>query len=73
MFAIIVWFKAGHVVSSYAERKSRFMKWLTKIFKGGSVNRGLPRGHQPQFLGDENMFWRAPLTTLVIFLLFIHF
>ncbi|PHT52806.1 Protein DA1-related 2 [Capsicum baccatum] len=46
------------------ERKSRFMKWLTKIFKGGSVNRGLPRGHQPQFLGDENMFWRAPLTTL---------
>ncbi|KAF3621769.1 Protein DA1-related 2 [Capsicum annuum] len=54
----------GHVVSSYAERKSRFMKWLTKIFKGGSVNRGLPRGHQPQFLGDENMFWRAPLTTL---------
>ncbi|XP_055828152.1 protein DA1-related 2-like isoform X2 [Solanum dulcamara] len=40
------------------ERKSRFMKWLTKIFKG---NRGSPRG---QFLGDENMVWRAPVTTL---------
>ncbi|XP_049344072.1 protein DA1-related 2-like isoform X1 [Solanum verrucosum] len=52
---------AGHFVSSYAERKSRFMKWLTKIFKG---NRGSPRGQQPQFLGDENMVWRAPARTL---------
>ncbi|CAN4105386.1 unnamed protein product [Withania somnifera] len=45
-------------------KKSRFMKWLTKIFKGGSVNRGLPVGQQPQFLGDENMVWRAPVKTL---------
>lgn len=67
---IIVGFKAGYFVSSYAERKSRFMKWLTKIFKG---NRGLPRGQQPQFLGDENMVWRAPARTLVFFLLFINF
>ncbi|KAJ8528450.1 hypothetical protein K7X08_022142 [Anisodus acutangulus] len=45
----------GYFVSSYAERKSRFMNWLTKIFKRGSCNRGLPRGQQPQLLGDENM------------------
>lgn len=67
---MIVGFKAGHFVSSYAERKSRFMKWLTKIFKG---NRESPRGQQPQFLGDENMVWRAPARTLVIVLLFINF
>ncbi|XP_009797651.1 protein DA1-related 2-like isoform X1 [Nicotiana sylvestris] len=55
---------AGQFVSSYAERKSKVMKWLTKIFKGGSCNRGSPRGRQPQFLEDENMVWRAPVGSL---------
>lgn len=71
---ILMGFKAGQFVSSYAERKSKVMKWLTKIFKGGSCNRGSPRGRQPQFLEDENMVWRAPVGSLVgvIFLTF-HF
>ncbi|XP_043707710.1 protein DA1-related 2-like isoform X2 [Telopea speciosissima] len=41
------------------ERKSRFMKWIGKIFKIGS-GRGETIGHRPQFLGDENMVSRAP-------------
>ncbi|KAK4743142.1 hypothetical protein SAY87_001143 [Trapa incisa] len=41
-----------------SERKSRFMKWLSKLFKGG-FTRG--RGARyPQFLGEENMVWHAP-------------
>ncbi|XP_021904071.1 protein DA1-related 2 [Carica papaya] len=53
----------GDFVSS--ERKSRFMKWLSKLFKGGS-NRSNGGGgrHHPQFLGDENMVWRAPSRSL---------
>ncbi|KAK9283774.1 hypothetical protein L1049_012026 [Liquidambar formosana] len=53
----------GHFVSSYAERKSRLMKWLSKLFKSGS-GRAVPGGQHPQFLGDENMVWRAPATSL---------
>ncbi|KAK3231313.1 hypothetical protein Dsin_003194 [Dipteronia sinensis] len=54
----------GDFVSSRAESKSRFMKWLTKIFKGGS-SRGGGGGstggrQQPQFLGEESMVWHAP-------------
>ncbi|XP_031381036.1 protein DA1-related 2 isoform X2 [Punica granatum] len=40
------------------ERKSRFMKWLSKLFKGGSSRGGGAR--YPQFLGDENTVWCAP-------------
>ncbi|XP_011076767.1 protein DA1-related 2 isoform X2 [Sesamum indicum] len=55
----------GHVVSSYAERKSRFMKWLSKLFKSGPSSRAVSTGEQqPQFLGDENMAWRAPYRSL---------
>ncbi|KAI5670584.1 hypothetical protein M9H77_10948 [Catharanthus roseus] len=58
----------GQFVSSYPERKSRFMKWLSKLFKGGSnTNRGTTSGPpqaQPQFLGDESMVWRAPVRSL---------
>ncbi|KAL3523902.1 hypothetical protein ACH5RR_016736 [Cinchona calisaya] len=47
------------------ERKSRFMKWLNKLFKGSSPSRGVTTsGHQPQFLGDENMAWRTPVRSL---------
>lgn len=48
----------GDFVSSYAERKSRFMKWLGKLFKSGSGRGGARR--YPQYLGDENMVWHAP-------------
>ncbi|CAI9091578.1 OLC1v1026644C1 [Oldenlandia corymbosa var. corymbosa] len=55
----------GHFVSSHAERKSKFMKWLGKLFNKGSSSRGVTGGnHQPQFLGDENMVWRAPVRSL---------
>ncbi|XVF83781.1 hypothetical protein PTKIN_Ptkin16aG0520100 [Pterospermum kingtungense] len=55
----------GDFVSSYTERKSRLMKWLSKLFKtssssgrgGGGRGSG---GYNPHFLGDENMAVRAP-------------
>ncbi|KAF9674677.1 hypothetical protein SADUNF_Sadunf10G0151800 [Salix dunnii] len=58
----------GDFVSSYAERKSRFMKWLGKLFKSGS-NRGGARGGvggraHPQLLGEENMVCSAPARSL---------
>ncbi|KAJ6311819.1 hypothetical protein OIU77_013548 [Salix suchowensis] len=58
----------GGFVSSYAERKSRFMKWLGKLFKSGS-NRGGARGGvggraHPQLLGEENMVCSAPARSL---------
>ncbi|KAK2996962.1 hypothetical protein RJ639_032353 [Escallonia herrerae] len=55
----------GHFVSSNAEHKSRFMKWLSKFFKGGSSSGGVSGGQQrPQFLGEESMVWRAPVRSL---------
>ncbi|PSR93148.1 Protein DA1-related like [Actinidia chinensis var. chinensis] len=53
----------GQVVSSYGERKSRFMKWLSKVFKSGS-DRGVTDRQHPQFNGEENMVWRAPARSL---------
>ncbi|XP_051123076.1 protein DA1-related 2 [Andrographis paniculata] len=48
----------GHVVSSHAERKSRFMKWLSKLFKSGTSSRGIgTRGQQPRSFGDENIVY----------------
>lgn len=59
----------GDFVSSYAERKSRFMKWLSKLFKSTGSNRGGGGGntsgrHHPQFLGEESMVWPAPRRSL---------
>ncbi|XP_073136736.1 protein DA1-related 2 isoform X2 [Henckelia pumila] len=55
----------GHALSSHTERKSRFMKWLGKFFKSGTDNRGVAAGgQQPQFLGDENTVWRAPIRSM---------
>ncbi|GER34899.1 DA1-related protein 2 [Striga asiatica] len=55
----------GHVVSSHADRKSRFMKWLSRLFKGGASNRHADTGgQQPQSFGDENTVWRAPVRSL---------
>ncbi|KAJ7964585.1 DA1-related protein 2 [Quillaja saponaria] len=44
------------------ERKSRFMKWLGKLFKGGSNRVG--GGRHPQLIGEENMVWGAPARSL---------
>lgn len=56
---------AGESVSSYAERKSRFMKWLSKLFKSGSGRGGGGGGgRHPQILGEENMILRAPSRSL---------
>ncbi|KAK9061137.1 hypothetical protein SSX86_018317 [Deinandra increscens subsp. villosa] len=51
---------------SSSDRKSWFMRWLIKLFKGGSSNRELVGGtHRPrQFIGDENMVLRAPVRSL---------
>ncbi|KAD7480126.1 hypothetical protein R6Q59_008952 [Mikania micrantha] len=51
---------------SSSDRKSWFMRWLIKLFKGGSSNRELVGGtHHPSlFTGDENMVFRAPVRSL---------
>ncbi|KAB1217809.1 Protein DA1-related 2 [Morella rubra] len=55
----------GDFASSYAERKSRFMKWLSKLFKSGSSRGGGgASGRRPQLIGEENMVWRAPSRSL---------
>ncbi|KAI4299507.1 hypothetical protein L6164_032963 [Bauhinia variegata] len=52
----------GDFGSSYAERKSRFMKWLSKFFRTWS-NRGRGGRHlQPS--ADENTVWPAPPRSL---------
>ncbi|KAK8475839.1 hypothetical protein V6N13_122049 [Hibiscus sabdariffa] len=49
----------GDFNDSYPERKSRLMKWLSKLFKSGSGGRR--GGYNPQFVGEENMVVRAPV------------
>ncbi|KAL8462842.1 hypothetical protein ACS0TY_033734 [Phlomoides rotata] len=52
----------GHIVTSYGERKSRFMKWFSKLFNNGANSRRVATGGQhPQSFGDENMVYRAPV------------
>ncbi|KAI3519984.1 hypothetical protein L1887_09204 [Cichorium endivia] len=48
------------------ERKSWFMRWLSKLFKGGSSNRRqtVTTHPPPQFIGDESMVLRAPVRSL---------
>lgn len=45
------------------ERKSWLMRWLSKIFKGGSDHSVASRRH-PQRTGEENMVWPAPTRSL---------
>ncbi|KAJ8747365.1 hypothetical protein K2173_012945 [Erythroxylum novogranatense] len=55
----------GDFVSSYAERKSGLMKWLSKLFKSWSSHGGGGgSGRRPQVIGDENVMWRAPVRPL---------
>ncbi|PPD86556.1 hypothetical protein GOBAR_DD16510 [Gossypium barbadense] len=55
--------KAGDFNNSYPERKSRIMKWLSKLFKSSSSGRrgGGSGGYNPHYLGEENMVVRAPV------------
>ncbi|KVI09888.1 Protein of unknown function DUF3633 [Cynara cardunculus var. scolymus] len=47
------------------ERKSWFMRWLSKLFKGGSNRGQVGSTHRPpQFIGDESMVLRAPVRSL---------
>ncbi|KAL1308108.1 hypothetical protein HN51_050040 [Arachis hypogaea] len=48
----------GDYSSSRSERRPSFMKWLSKLFKGGS-NRGRG-GRRLQEPDEENIAWRAP-------------
>ncbi|MBA0600527.1 hypothetical protein Gorai_006712 [Gossypium raimondii] len=53
----------GDFNNSYPERKSRIMKWLSKLFKSSSSGRrgGGSGGYNPHYLGEENMVVRAPV------------
>ena len=64
LFVFKFWWKAGDFVSSYSERKSGFMKWFSKLLKGGS-SRGRGGRHLQQPT-EENMVWRNPARALVI-------
>ncbi|XP_042014340.1 protein DA1-related 2-like isoform X1 [Salvia splendens] len=48
----------GNIVSSYGERKSRLMRWLSKVFQGGGSRRRAATGVQQP--GDGNVILRAP-------------
>ncbi|KAI0502087.1 hypothetical protein KFK09_017033 [Dendrobium nobile] len=49
---------SGEMESPYNQRKSGFMKWFSKLFKGSS--RGTTYGRRPEVVGEDNMFWRGP-------------
>ncbi|KAF6176024.1 hypothetical protein GIB67_032647 [Kingdonia uniflora] len=53
------------IQGNYGERKSSFMKWVGKLFKGGSSN-GITEGrHRPTLLGEETMARHAPRRSMV--------
>lgn len=58
----------GHIVSSYGERKSSFMRWLSKLFKGGGASgrRAATDGQRPRSFGDGNTILRAPSKSSVL-------
>lgn len=60
--------------SPHTERKSWFMRWLSKPFKGALSNREQIGGthHPTHFIGDESMVLRAPVRSLVN-LVFFYF
>lgn len=77
MYVLLIQFRfwnggqTGDFASSYTERKSRFMKWFSKLFKGGS-NRGRASAggsgtgrRHPHFIGDENMVLHSPVRAMV--------
>ncbi|KAG4181387.1 hypothetical protein ERO13_A10G224200v2 [Gossypium hirsutum] len=53
----------GDFNNAYPERKSRIMKWLSKLFKSSSSGRrgGGSGGYNPHYQGEENMVVRAPV------------
>ncbi|XP_039004219.1 protein DA1-related 2-like [Hibiscus syriacus] len=53
---------SGDRSDSYPEKKSRVMKWLSKLLKSSSGGRR--GGYNPQFVGDENMVVQPPVRML---------
>ncbi|PKA63958.1 Protein DA1-like 2 [Apostasia shenzhenica] len=51
-----------HMASPRNHRKSGFMKWFSKLFKGSG--RASSDRRCPQVAGEENMFWRGPIRSL---------
>lgn len=58
-------------MSSYGERKSRFMKWVSKLFNNGATptSRRVANTGGGQHPHDQN---RAPVKSLVFIFLFYH-
>lgn len=54
---------SGQMESPCSQRKSGFMKWFSKLFKGSG--RGSTNGRRPEVVGEENMFWRGPSRSMV--------
>lgn len=52
----------GHFVPSYSHKKSRMMKWLSKLFKGSSHK--VSDGHYPGAFGDDNVIWHVPSNSM---------
>ncbi|XP_020597424.1 protein DA1-related 2 isoform X2 [Phalaenopsis equestris] len=48
----------GQMESAHNQRKSGFMKWFSKLFKG--PGRGTTNGRRSEVAGEENMFWHGP-------------
>ncbi|OVA17767.1 Dynein light chain [Macleaya cordata] len=53
------WLLQGHLESPSGEKKSGFLRWLSKLFKGSSSHQKINQRH-PQLLGEEHVARRAP-------------
>ncbi|KAF9596094.1 hypothetical protein IFM89_007147 [Coptis chinensis] len=54
---------SGHLGSSYDAKRSRFMTWLSKLFKRGTNRRIMSGRRHPQLVEEENIVWEAPSTS----------
>ncbi|XP_039131933.1 protein DA1-related 2-like isoform X1 [Dioscorea cayenensis subsp. rotundata] len=53
----------GHMPPSRNMRRSWFMKWISKLFGGGS-SRGASNGRRLRISGEENTFWHEPARSM---------
>ncbi|XP_020086975.1 protein DA1-related 2 isoform X2 [Ananas comosus] len=52
----------GHATGSHNDKRSCFMKWLCKFFKGRSI--GESNGRRRTVTGDEDMLWHGPIRSM---------